>query len=218
MPKQRVGVFDSGIGGQSVAEAITRSLPEVEIMFVNDSKNVPYGSKTPEQLLALVLPILQNLAKKTDVIVVACNSVSTTIITDLRHHISVPLIAMEPMIKPAAEQTENGIIAVCATPTTLTSQRYQWLKDEYSKAIKVLEPDCSDWSSMLEAHQLDHQKISQRINEVCSKGADVIVLGCTHYHWIEADIRTIAAAHGAKVVQPEQAVIRQLKRVLKQLS
>lgn len=214
MPKARIGVFDSGVGGQSVANAIALALPEAEIIFVNDSQNVPYGTKSPEQLLQLVLPILQELATKTDVIVVACNTVSTTLITELRKKINTPLVAMEPMVKPAAEQTDSGVIAVCATPTTLASERYKWLKSEYAQGIQILEPDCSDWSAMIETQQLDHQKINQTITEVCKQGADFIVLGCTHYHWIEQDVQAIADNYGAKVIQPEQPVIEQLKRVL----
>ncbi len=213
----KIGVFDSGIGGKSVANAIEKALPDTEVIFVNDSKNVPYGSKTPDALLVLVEPILQNLAAETDVIVVACNTVSTTLIDLLRDRISVPLIAMEPMVKPAAEQTKSGTIAVCATPTTLASKRYAWLKETYAKDVKVIEPDCSDWTGLIESKQIDKRHIHEQINSACEQGADVIVLGCTHYHWIQ-DIITEEAQGRAKIIQPEQPVIEQLKRVLAQLS
>jgi len=209
----KIGVFDSGIGGLSVANAIEQALPEHDVVFVNDHENVPYGTKSPEMLFELVLPILRDLAAITDVIVVACNTVSTTLIDRLREKIQKPLIAMEPMVKPAAENTESGIIAICATPTTLASRRYAWLKEQYAQGITVLEPDCSDWSYMIETNQVDRQKIHDRIDEVCQKGADVIVLGCTHYHWVEALIKEITAER-ALVLQPELAVIEQLKRVI----
>ncbi len=213
----KIGVFDSGVGGQSVANAIKKALSDAEVIFVSDSANVPYGTKTPEQLFGLVLPILQELATKTDVIVVACNTVSTTLITELRERIKTPLIAMEPMVKPAAEQTKSGVIAVCATPTTLASSRYKWLKDTYAAGKTVLEPDCSDWAYMIEANHVDYAKIKERITKVCKDGADVIVLGCTHYHWIEKEVQKIADEYGAKVIQPEQPVITQLKKVLQNL-
>ena len=120
------------------------------------------------------------------------------------------------MIKPAAALTASKIIAVCATPTTLASDRYKWLKNKYAKDIKILEPDCGDWSAMIENNQIDQQKIEARINGVLKDGADVIVLACTHYHWIEEEI-TALAGDRAKVLQPEQAIIGQLKRVLEQL-
>jgi glutamate racemase len=137
----KIGVFDSGVGGQSVAKAIKKALPDAEVIVREDKKNLPYGNKTPEELLDLVLPILNMLSKEVDVIVVACNTVSTTLINRLREKISIPLIAMEPMVKPAAEQTKTKVITVCATPTTLASERYKWLKNEYAKDVKVLEPD-----------------------------------------------------------------------------
>lgn len=211
----KIGVFDSGVGGQAVVNAIKKALPEAEVIYAEDRENVPYGTKTPEQLKKLVTPILNKLSEQgCEVIVIACNTVTTTIIEDLRNELTVPLVGLEPMVKPAAAQTQSGVIAVCATPATLKSKRYRWLKDTYAQDVTVLEPDCSDWALMIETNQVDHAKIKDRINDVCQKGADVIVLGCTHYHWIEEDIQKIADEYGAKVIQPEQPVVAQLKRVL----
>lgn len=210
-----VGVFDSGVGGQSVVNTIKKTLPEVKVIYQEDKQNVPYGTKSPQELYQLVLPILNKLSKKCDVIVVACNTVSTTLIEDLRRVIGVPLIAMEPMVKPAAELTKTKVIAVCATPTTLASDRYKWLKQNYAAGIKVVEPDCSDWASMIESNQLDHKKIASRIQSCLKQKADVIVLGCTHYHWIEEQIVSLAK-NRAIVLQPEEPVIEQLKKVLLQ--
>lgn len=211
-----IGVFDSGVGGKSVANAIKKALPGAAVLFVSDEKNVPYGDKTPDELYDLVSPILNTLSKSCDVIVIACNTVSTTLIERLRKEVSVPLVAMEPMVKPAALHSATRIIAVCATPTTLASKRYAWLKEEYAPDTTVLEPDCSDWSHMIETSTVDRKKVQAIINEACDEGADVIVLGCTHYHWIE-DIITQAAQGRALVLQPEQPVIEQLKRVLERL-
>lgn len=210
----KIGVFDSGVGGQSVAEAITKALPEAEVTYREDKANVPYGNKTPEQLLKLVTPILQAMVQEgCEVIVVACNTVTTTIINKLRGILSVPLVGMEPMVKPAAEMSKSGVIAICATPATLGSERYKWLKEAYAKNVKVLEPDCSDWAYMIENNQVDHQKIKRRTEEVCNAGADVIVLGCTHYHWIEEEIKQTVNGR-AQVIQPIEPVIKQLRKVL----
>lgn len=216
MKQYKIGVFDSGVGGLSVAQAIEKALPSCTVNFVNDTKNVPYGIKTPEQLYPLVLPILNKLSESCDVIVIACNTVSTTIIERLRTALPVPLVAMEPMVKPAADITKTNTIAICATPTTLASDRYKWLKQTYAKDTKVIEPDCSDWSAMIETNQLNQAAIRQRIQRACDDGADVIVLGCTHYHWIE-DIIKQAAGSRAAVLQPEEPVIKQLRAVLEQL-
>ncbi len=213
----RVGVFDSGVGGQSLVNLIRKELPELQVVYKEDHENIPYGTKAPAELLELVLPLLMELATKVDLIVIACNTVSTTLIDALREKLDVPLIAMEPMIKPAAEQTQTRTIAVCATPTTLSSKRYLWLKAQYAKNVRVIEPDCSDWAYMIESNTTDHKQIEQRIAEVCESGADIIVLGCTHYHWIEDDIQAIANRFKATVIQPEKAIIGQIRRVLSRL-
>lgn len=209
----KIGVFDSGVGGRSVANALQAALPQDEIIFVNDTQNVPYGTKHPDELYEIVLPILNKLSDTCDVVVVACNTVSTTLIGRLREVITTPLVAMEPMIKPAAELTKTGVITVCATPTTLVSKRYHWLKNEYAKGFKVIEPDCSDWSYMIENNEVDEDRIEQIVEDACQANTDVIVLGCTHYHWIE-DLITRVSAGRATVLQPEQPVITQVKKLL----
>jgi glutamate racemase len=213
----KIGVFDSGVGGRSVARAIQKALKDAVVVVREDKANLPYGTKTPEQLLKLVSPIISGMVSEgCDIIVIACNTVSTTIILELREQFDVPLIAVEPMVKPAAERSKKGIIAVCATPTTLASGRYLSLKRRFAEGATIIEPNCSDWAMMIETNQVDHDAIEHRITEVLDAGADVIVLGCTHYHWIEDEI--VALAKGkAIVLQPEPAIINQVKRVIGQL-
>jgi glutamate racemase len=211
-----IGVFDSGVGGLAIVQAVEQAFPGARVIYSEDSDNLPYGTKTPAQLLPLVLPKLQGLVDQgCQAIVIACNTVTTTLIEELRRQLQVPLVGMEPMIKPAADSTKSRVIAVCATPTTLASARYGWLKHEYAPDITVLEPDCSDWARMIESDQVDRQATTERIEAVCRQGADVIVLGCTHYHWIEELIKSVARER-ALVIQPEEPVLRQLRQVLGQ--
>lgn len=213
----KIGVFDSGVGGLSVANAVKEAFPGLDVVYVEDREHVPYGSRTPEEIYGFVEPIFQDLIDQGCVaIVIACNTVSTTLAPRLRERFDIPLVGVEPMVKPAAEISKSGTIAVCATPTTLRSERYQWLKDTYAKDLRVLQPDCSRWSYMIEHKEIDESTIARQVDEVCDAGADVIVLGCTHYHWIEELIRK-AAKGRASVIQPEQAVIKQLWRVLQEL-
>lgn len=178
---------------------------------------MPYGTRTVEEIHGFIRPIFQEFIDEgCKVIVVACNTVTTNLIIQLRQEFAVPMVGMEPAIKPAAQQTKTGVIAVCATPRTLSSERYAWLKQEYAKGVKVLEPDCSDWALMIENNRLKREKVAETIEDVIGSKTDVIVLGCTHYHWIEELIKEIAAGR-AEVIQPEQPVIRQLKTVLSQL-
>lgn len=213
----KVGVFDSGIGGLSVAKAIEKAMPDVIVQFVNDHEHVPYGNKTNQQLLEFSLPILKTMEQNgCDLIVIACNTLTTTIISQLRAALKVPLVAVEPMVKPAATMTKTGVIAVCATPATLASSRYAYLKQTFAPAATIVEPDCSNWAELIENNKLDRQQLAETINQVLIQGADVIVLGCTHYHWIEEDIRKIVDGQ-AQVIQPEQAIIKRLRQEIKQL-
>jgi glutamate racemase len=218
MPGAKIGVFDSGVGGQSVINAIKKELPNLEIIYKDDKSHLPYGSKTVEEIHSYVRPIFQDFVDEgCKVIVVACNTVTTNLAALLRQEFDVPMVGMEPAIKPAALASKSKIIAVCATPRTLSSARYKWLKEKFAQGVKVIEPDCSDWALMIENNQIDREKIAKTVVEVCDAGADQIVLGCTHYHWIEDEIKEIADGK-ASIIQPEQPVINQLKRVLGQLS
>lgn len=212
-----IGVFDSGIGGLSVANAITSAMPEHDVIFKNDQAHMPYGDKPTDIVYEFLKPVIQNLLNEgAQVIVVACNTVTTTLITQLRADFDVPFVAVEPMVRPAAQATASGVIAVCATTSTLRSRRYAQLKQRFCEHITVLEPDCSRWAYMIEHQQLDETAVRSQINDVLEQGADQIVLGCTHYHWIEDQIKAIATGRAA-VLQPEQALIRQLRRVLADL-
>jgi glutamate racemase len=216
MPKVKIGVFDSGVGGLSVANAIRKELPDLEIVLKEDKQHLPYGSRAIEEIHGFITPIFQEfIDEDCELVVVACNTVTTNLIGQLREEFDVPMVGMEPMIKPAAERTKSGIIAVCATPRTLASERYGWLKQEFAQGIEVLEPDCSDWALMIENNRIEREKVAKTIEDVIDQGADEIVLGCTHYHWIEQLIKEIANAR-AEVIQPEKPAIEQLKRVLAQ--
>jgi len=218
MLKVKVGVFDSGVGGLSVVKAIQKELPDLEIVYKDDAGHVPYGTRSIEEIYSFVKPIFQSFVDEgCKVIVIACNTVTTNLASRLRTEFPVPMVGMEPMVKPAAAATKTKVIAVCATPRTLESERYQWLKDKFAKGMKVLEPDCSDWTRMIENNSVDRERIAKIVNSVCESGADQIVLGCTHYHWIEQLIKSLASGR-AEVIQPEVPVIEQLKRVLKQLA
>lgn len=213
----RIGVFDSGVGGLSVAWAIQQAFPEATVDYASDTKNVPYGDKTPEEMVRVSLEVLGPLAETSDVIVIACNSLTTNGIEQLRARLDVPLIGIEPMVKSAAVRTRTNVITVCATPATLRSERYQFLKRQYAKGMKIIEPDCSRWARMIESNQVERKEIAALIDDVCGQGSDVVVLGCTHYHWIEQMVRESAKGR-AIVLQPEASVIKQLGVLLTGLS
>lgn len=215
MKLMKIGVFDSGVGGENVVAAIKKELPQAEVIFRDDRKNLPYGDKTPEQILEFMTPIMDSFEEDgVDAIVIACNTASTNVLKQLKHMSDVPVVGFVPMIKPASTMTKTGKIVVCATPGTLKSKRYAELKEEYAQDIEVLEPDCSDWASLIESNNLNKDKVDDVIELARSEYADVVVLGCTHYHWIYELLDELSGPDIA-VIQPTNAVIAELKRQLR---
>jgi len=211
----KIGVFDSGIGGKAIADRLQADYPNSEVMYVDDSKNVPYGSRTQDDIVRLTDAAIQPLLDEAcDVIVIACNTATAAAIEILKDtYPGTPFIGLEPMVKPAALLTKSGVIAICATPFTLKSARYSSLKENYASDVVVLEPDCSEWASMIETNHTDTQEIAEAIDAVCVAGADVIVLACTHYHWIKEEIIKIADGR-AKVIDPSDAISHRVADVL----
>lgn len=211
----KIGVFDSGIGGKTVAHKIKQLFPSVEVLFVNDSKNIPYGLKRRSEIIRLTLAATQPLVDaKCDAIVIACNTATTNAIDELRStHPTTHFVGIEPMVKPAARMTKTGAIAVLATPGTLSSHRYQLLKQRWAERVMVVEPDCSSWADLIEHGQADRIDIRATMNELHRWNVDTIVLGCTHYHWIKERIQA-AAGPRVTVLEPSDAIGARLDSLL----
>lgn len=211
----KLGVFDSGIGGEAVAAALTSTFPQAEILTANDREHVPYGDKNPSEVRDLTDAAIQPLLEAhCDVIILACNTATALVIETLRSkYPGQKFIGIEPMIKTAANHTKSGIVAVCATPATLASERYLTLVKKHAQHLEIIEPDCSQWAYWIENNQLNQAHVAEIINNVCARGADVIVLGCTHYHWIKELIIELAAGR-AEVIEPSEAIGRRVAQLL----
>lgn len=211
----KLGVFDSGIGGEAVAEALRETFPDATVLVVNDRANVPYGDKPPEAVFCLTEAAIQPLlADKCDVIILACNTATALAIDALREkYPAQKFIGIEPMVKTAAALTKSKTVAICATKATLASERYAKLVRDYGAALHIIEPDCGEWAYLIENNLMNRSHIERTINAVCEQGADVIVLGCTHYHWIKELIADLAAGR-AKVIEPSEAIGRRVKTLL----
>lgn len=211
----KLGVFDSGIGGQAVAAALSTAFPQATVLVVNDRKNVPYGDKSPQEIIRLTDAAIQPLLREhCDVIVIACNTATAVAIKHLRdHYPQQAFIGIEPMIKTAASLTKSNTVAVCATPATLASSRYKQLIVSHAQHLTILEPDCSEWAYMIEHNQLNKQHVTTVIQDSCSQGADVIVLGCTHYHWIKELILQIVPP-SVHVIEPSEAIAARIRHLM----
>lgn len=211
----KIGVFDSGIGGEAVADRLRLLFPDIKILSVNDSKNVPYGIKPSSQIISLTDMAIQPLLKaKCDAIVIACNTATTNAISYLRTtYPSVHFVGIEPMLKPASKMTRSGVITVLATPSTLTSHRYIKLKHQWAERMTVIEPDCSSWAALIEHGESKRIDVHAVVGSALRWNTDVIVLGCTHYHWIKHEIQR-AAGPRVHVLEPSDAIGARLSSLL----
>lgn len=212
----KIGIFDSGIGGEAIASEIRKSFPTQDVLVANDRKNLPYGEKSQEEVILLTKSAIKPLLNAgCEVIIIACNTATALAIESLRiQYPDQKFIGIEPMIKTASQLTKSATVAVCATPGTLSSQRYRNLKKKFAKGVRIIEPDCRDWAYLIENSQLNIAEIRALVDNVCSQGADVIVLGCTHYHWIKSTIEEYAAGR-AKIIEPTEAITKRLFELLK---
>ena len=210
----KIGVFDSGIGGEAIARALRRDFPDAELVIVSDRANMPYGDKTQDEIIQLSRTAVTPLVGVCEIIVIACNTATAAALPTLRSiYPEQKFVGIEPMLKPAATLTHSGIIAVCATPATLASDHYQSLKHRYAANVTVLEPNCQKWAYMIESNQSFEQEIWSVADSACTQGADVIVLACTHYHWIKKTIDR-AVAGRAIVIEPSRAISERVRQLL----
>lgn len=211
----KIGVFDSGIGGKAVAERLGELLPDAEIICVNDHEHVPYGSRPDDEIIRLAEAAIQPLiVAHCDAIVIACNTVTTIAISYLRaQYPDSNFIGLEPMVKPAAAQTTSGRIAVLATPATLASSTYKTLKNTWAEGVTIIEPDTASWAGLIEAGCAEEVPIEDMVRRLTNQGTDVIVLACTHYHWLKKRAESVADDQ-ATVLEPSDAIGKRIINLL----
>ena len=222
-PKRPIGIFDSGVGGLSVAMEITRLLPAEDLLYIGDQANVPYGSKPLERIQQLSNSITRFLLeKKAKCVVVACNTASAASLHTLRQRYpTIPFIGMEPAIKPASQVTQTGAIGVLATPATFKGQLYNQTLQRYANGKKVYQSTCDGLVEQIEAGELNSPKTLQilqnALQPMLAAGVDSVVLGCTHYPFVLEQIANIAGP-SVQIINPAPAVARQVRAVLQERS
>ncbi|MDP3086968.1 MAG: glutamate racemase [Methylotenera sp.] len=213
-----IGVFDSGVGGISVLKHIHALLPNEQLLYVADSKYAPYGNKTPTQIKSRCFEIADFLiANHAKVIVVACNTATAAAIDAMRERYVLPIIGMEPALKPAAEASRNGIVGVLATTGTLKSAQFAGLLESYGRNVKVVTQACVGLVECVERGELNAANTISLIQQYCApllaEGADTIVLGCTHYPFLTDVIRGVIGKE-ITLIDTGSAVANQVKRQL----
>ncbi|MES2500562.1 MAG: glutamate racemase [Pseudomonadota bacterium] len=219
--KNPIGVFDSGVGGISVLKHIHTLLSHEDLLYVADSKYAPYGSRTPAEITARCFEIADFLiAKNAKALVVACNTATAAAIDAMRAKYELPIIGMEPAVKPAAAASKNGIIGVLATVGTLKSAQFAALLESYGRNVKVVTQACVGLVECIERGELSNQNtldlIQQYCNPLLDEGADTIVLGCTHYPFVRPLIERVVGSDVA-LIDTGAAVAKHLQKCLEAL-
>ena len=217
-PRSPIGVFDSGIGGVSVLLEIQRALPAEDLLYVADSAHAPYGDKPVEEIQERAFRIVEILlAQPVKAIVVACNTATGVAVDALRARWSLPFVAIEPAVKPAAAATKTGIVGVLATRQTIASPRFARLAETWASGARILAQPCPGLVEQIERGELATEKtrrlVASFVGPLVEQGADTLVLGCTHYPFVEPLIAA-AAGPGVRIINPAAAVARELRRRL----
>jgi glutamate racemase len=215
----RIGLFDSGVGGLSVLQAVARELPGADLVYFADQKYCPYGPRAPQEIRALSRRIVRFLLERDcGVIVVACNTASAAALYDLRETSpQIPIVGMEPAVKPAALASRSGKVAVLATRGTLAGELFANTRAEYARDVKVLTVYPNDWVELVERGEIDsadaNKSVRRVIEPLVADGIDEIALGCTHYPFLAPVIENFVQGK-AVIVDPSEAVARRTAQIV----
>ncbi len=215
-----IGIFDSGAGGLSVWKELIKIMPSENYFYISDAAYCPYGRKSKEMILKRASAISSFLIERgAEIIVVACNTATAAAIEGLRQTFDIPFVGMEPAVKPAAALTKTGVIGVLATHGTLQGSLYKATSEKYArrKEVKIIEEVGDGLVELVEAGDTQSPEaealVRKYINPMIEAGADCVVLGCTHYPFLEPLIRKVSSDK-LIVINPAPAVAKRALQLL----
>lgn len=213
-----IGLFDSGVGGISVMREVRRLLPAEDLVYYADSAHCPYGHKPQEEIQKRMFAICDFLmAQGVKTIVVACNTASIAGLDVVRKRYGVPMVGMEPAVKPATQASRNGRIGVLATGVTLAGERFTSLVDRFADGVQVYTQPCPGLVELVESGRTEGPDVEETLGRfltpLTQQSVDTIVLGCTHYPFLRDTIQRMVG-NGVALIDTGEAVARQVKRVL----
>jgi glutamate racemase len=213
-----IGVFDSGVGGLSVLREIRRMVPSADLLYVADRGRAPYGPRPLIQVQGFSHEIARWLIDRgSTTIVVACNTASAAALEELRENFpEVPIVGMEPAVKPAAEATRSGVIAVYATAATFQGRLFESVVSRFTEGVTVLQSARPEWVTLVERGEVDGPEVDARlatdIQPDLDAGVDTLVLGCTHFSFLAPALGRLVGPE-IRIIDPAEAVARQTARV-----
>ncbi|MEY4360537.1 MAG: glutamate racemase [Cyanobacteriota bacterium] len=221
MSQAPIGIFDSGVGGLSVWRQVVNHLPHERVIYLADQAHVPYGQRTSAEIQAYCQSIAAVLLEQgCKAIVVACNTASAVALEPLRRALpELPILGLEPAVKPAVSLTRSGVVGVMATPATFQGELYRATVGRWAGDVQVVEQVCIGLADLVEQGELEGDRcdasLRRFLEPMLAAGADTIVLGCTHYPFVIETIRRLVGPSLA-VLDPAPAVARHLGAVLEQ--
>lgn len=215
-----IGIFDSGLGGLSVLRAVRAHLPGESFIYVADARYVPYGERDDAFITERTIAIGEWLVgQRAKALVIACNTATAQSIAAARERLAIPVVGVEPGIKPAVQQSASGVAGVLATQSTLRSARFQALLERHGAGCRFI---CQPGHGLVQAIERGdtgspalRALLADYLHRMLDEGADTVVLGCTHYPFLIATIRDIVGDR-LSIVDTSDAIARQLVRVLDQ--
>ena len=213
-----VGIFDSGVGGLTVAEALHRLLPALPLRYVADTACFPYGDRTDAVVRERALTLSERLVDEgCSLLVVACNTASSAALERLREAVGVPVVGMEPPLKPAVQRSRSGRVAVLVTPGTARGARLARLHDSYGAGAEVETVPTPGLADLVESGEIAGERVEGLLRaalaEPLRRGVDQIALGCTHYGFLRPALERIAG-DGVEVVDAAEPVARRARQQL----
>src|SRR5687767_2208047 len=213
-----VGMFDSGVGGLSVLQAVREELPHEHFLYVGDSGCAPYGDRSSAFVIDRATTITDFLVGSgVKAVVVACNTATAVAVESLRARFAVPIVAIEPAVKPAASRTRSRVVGVLATAGTLSSPNVGKLLANYGSDVEFIIQPCPGLADQVEKGELESDEtralVKRYVRPILDKGGDIIVLGCTHYPFLRPLIEDVAGP-AVDVIDPATPVARELRRRL----
>lgn len=218
MKQLPIGIFDSGIGGLTVWQEIYTLLPYENYIYLSDSKNSPYGTKSKTQIEYISKDNVDWLIDKgVKLIVIACNTATTNAITQLRKIYKIPFVGIEPVIKPAIKLTKTKKIGVIATKGTIESSLFNLTSEMYGKGVVIFKREGKGLVELIERGLQNSNEVKQILIKLTfpmvEKDIDCLILGCTHYHLLKLLLKSILPKK-IHILDPSEAVARQTKAIL----
>ncbi|MDE5694664.1 MAG: glutamate racemase [Alistipes sp.] len=215
-----IGIYDSGLGGLTVWREVRRALPGESLLYLGDGKNCPYGSRPREEIVRLADEAVAALvAQGCKLVVVACNTATAAAIDFLRaKYAPMPIVGMEPAVKPACLATRSGVVGVLATERSLDGDLFRRTAALYGKGIEVVAVPGRGFVELVESSREStpeaEECVRRAVGPMLERGADQIVLGCTHYPFLLPVLERVVAGRGVAIVDPSPAVARRVVELL----